>query len=334
MEDLLHLVSQAAKQNIEWSGIENALSSFVIPMSRMEQNSEFHAEGDVWTHTKMVCETLVKLNSFRDLSETRQQAVFLAALLHDCDDYKLFGNECAEKLINSRRIMTDAKIGKKIQQKVCDIISTIGYSKRMTGVVPQTLEGKIVSDADMLEAMGAVGIIRCLTFALARCNKYGTPLFDENVWPVVNMSAEEYKKKDRRSDNFINHFFEKMFKLYELLLTPAGKKEGARRHEFMIIFLEQFFEEQGCANWKAYLKNYIRRQRTSISTKATLKRLRDAGKKLGRPVGSKKPNKLIKREAKIKEMLKNKEPKSNIAKKLKCSRSTLYRYLNTCIKKK
>lgn len=83
MEDLLQLISQAAKQNIDWSGIENALSSFVIPMSQTEQNPEFHAEGDVWTHTKMVCETLVKLDVFRNITEDKQQAVFLAALLHD-----------------------------------------------------------------------------------------------------------------------------------------------------------------------------------------------------------------------------------------------------------
>lgn len=83
MEDLLQLISQAAKQNIDWSGIENALSSFVIPMSQTEQNPEFHAEGDVWTHTKMVCETLVKLDAFRNITEDKQQAVFLAALLHD-----------------------------------------------------------------------------------------------------------------------------------------------------------------------------------------------------------------------------------------------------------
>lgn len=83
MEDLLILVSQAVKQNIDWQGIEAALSSFMIPMSRTEQNPAFHAEGDVWTHTKMVCDTLVKLDSFRKLFEEQQQAVFLAALLHD-----------------------------------------------------------------------------------------------------------------------------------------------------------------------------------------------------------------------------------------------------------
>lgn len=83
MEDLLHLVPQAVKQNINWQGIEAALSSFVIPMSRTEQNPAFHAEGDVWTHTQMVCEALVKLDSFRKLSKEKQQVVFLAALLHD-----------------------------------------------------------------------------------------------------------------------------------------------------------------------------------------------------------------------------------------------------------
>ena len=83
MEDLLQLVSRAAKQNIDWNGIGNGLASFVIPMSRTEQNPAFHAEGDVWTHTKLVCETLVKLDSFRNLTEDEQQAVFLASLLHD-----------------------------------------------------------------------------------------------------------------------------------------------------------------------------------------------------------------------------------------------------------
>jgi len=83
MENLLHRVSQATKQDIDWSGIENVLSSFVFPMSQTEQNPAFHAEGDVWTHTKMVCEELVELDSFRALSEDKQQAVFLAALLHD-----------------------------------------------------------------------------------------------------------------------------------------------------------------------------------------------------------------------------------------------------------
>lgn len=83
MEDLLHLASQAVKGNIDWHGIGNALSSFAIPMSRTAQNPDFHAEGDVWAHTQMVCEALVNLDSFRELTDKKKQAVFLAALLHD-----------------------------------------------------------------------------------------------------------------------------------------------------------------------------------------------------------------------------------------------------------
>ena len=83
MEDLLQLVSQAAKQNMDWRGIEDALSSFVIPMSRTQQNPAFHREGDVWTHTKMVCQELVNLDSFRNLPQKQQEIVFLAGLLHD-----------------------------------------------------------------------------------------------------------------------------------------------------------------------------------------------------------------------------------------------------------
>lgn len=83
MEDLLRLAAQAAEQNIDWAGIEAALASFVIPMSATGQDPLFHSEGDVWTHTKLVCEALVALDAFRDLSGEQQQAVFLAALLHD-----------------------------------------------------------------------------------------------------------------------------------------------------------------------------------------------------------------------------------------------------------
>lgn len=303
--------------------MEKVIKAVKKLLSKDDTGHGFEHVEQVYKNAMKICDTE---------KEADRKIVALAALLHDCDDYKLFGNECAANLTNSRKIMADAKIGKRMQKKVCDILSTIGYSKRMSGIMPQTLEAQIVSDADMLEAMGAIGVIRCLTFALARCNKYGTPLFDKNVWPVTNMSAEEYKEKDRRSDNFINHFFEKMFKLYGLLLTPTGKKEGTRRYEFMIIFLEQFFEEHGCADWKAYLKNYIRRQKTSVSTKATLKRLKESGKKLGRPKGSRSPGKLQKKLETIKKLLDKSVPKSKIAKKMRCSRSTLYRFIDMNIK--
>lgn len=83
MEDLLQLALQADKQNIPWAAMERALASFVRPMSQTLQNPEYHAEGDVWTHTKMVCQALVSLEGYQALEPQRRQALFLAAVLHD-----------------------------------------------------------------------------------------------------------------------------------------------------------------------------------------------------------------------------------------------------------
>ena len=79
--------------------------------------------------------------------------VSLIALLHDADDYKLFGMENAEKLTNAKIIMDDCNVDKAIQEQVCDAINNIGYSKRLKGHSPTTLEGKIVSDVDMCDAL-------------------------------------------------------------------------------------------------------------------------------------------------------------------------------------
>lgn len=83
MEDLLQLALQADKQNIPWAAMERALASFVRPMSQTPQNPEYHGEGDVWTHTKMVCQELVSLEGYQALEPQRRQALFLGAVLHD-----------------------------------------------------------------------------------------------------------------------------------------------------------------------------------------------------------------------------------------------------------
>lgn len=137
MEDLLHLVSQAAKRNIHWAGIEAALSFLVIPMSRTEQDPVFHAEGDVWTHTKMVCEELVKLDTFLALEEEKRQAVFLAALLHDIgkipttrweDDrwtspnHSLAGSKMARQFLWLDMGLCGTPEKMKFRETVCDLI--------------------------------------------------------------------------------------------------------------------------------------------------------------------------------------------------------------------
>ncbi len=201
-------------------------------------------------HVERVYHTALKLCEGQDAD---RETVALAALLHDVDDYKLFGAECAESLANARAVMAAAGVDSQQQGKVLDIIRHMGYSKALKGIRPVTAEGRIVSDADMLDAIGAMGIVRTLVYALARCE---TVVFDRNVWPDLGLSAEEYKKPGRRSDNFINHFFEKLLKIKDLMLTERGRLEAERRHRLMTTFLFGFFEEQGLDDWIAFLRDF------------------------------------------------------------------------------
>ena len=206
--------------------------------------------GHSFDHVERVYHTAIDLCNQEDADI---EVVALAALLHDVDDYKLFGQECADKLTNAKKIMNECNVAPEVQQQVCLVIANMGYSKALKGIRPQTIEGKIVSDADMLDAIGANGIVRCMAFALARCE---TPIFNAEIWPEPDMSAEEYKRPNRKSDNFINHFFEKMLKLKNMMLTESGCKEALKRHKIMVDFLEAFFRENNLPQWQAYLYDY------------------------------------------------------------------------------
>ena len=83
-EQLLALVPDAPSWNIDWHGIEScALKDYAHEMRRTPQSPRWHAEGDVWTHTRMVCESLVAMPEYRELTPAQRRVLFLAALLHD-----------------------------------------------------------------------------------------------------------------------------------------------------------------------------------------------------------------------------------------------------------
>lgn len=97
---------------------------------------------------------------FAEKENANKDIVALIALLHDVDDYKLVGLENAKQLINAKKILEQCTIENDIKEEVLNAIKTIGYSKRLNGIRPTTLEGMIVSDADMCDGIGATGILR------------------------------------------------------------------------------------------------------------------------------------------------------------------------------
>lgn len=171
----------------------------------------------------------------------------LIALLHDVDDYKLFGSESAADLPNARRIMKGHDISEEIQSRVLSEISRIGFNRSLCGIRPVTIEGKIVSDADMCDALGVNGIIRAYRYSI----KDGKPFFDRNAFPLEYMTPEIYKSHD--ADSTVCHIFEKILKLKDLMLTDSGRSEALSRHEITVQILRHLFEEENATEWIEYL---------------------------------------------------------------------------------
>ncbi len=189
---------------------------------------------------------------FAEKENCNKELVALGALLHDADDYKLFGNQNQEQLTNTNRILNEIGADEKTKSTVLDIVANIGYTKRLKGKSPQTIEGKIVSDADMCDAIGANGLLRTHKYSL----KHGNEFFYKDSWPVEDMDASKYTRKCAESATC--HVFEKLLKLKGLMLTESGREEAKERHNFMIAFLRQLFKEENAKDWEEYLDKYLK----------------------------------------------------------------------------
>jgi len=174
-------------------------------------------------------------------------------LLHDVDDYKLFGEKNASELTNAKLFMDNAYVDEEIKKQVLDSIKTIGYSKSLKGVRPNTLEGMIVSDADMCDALGVTGVLRVYQYSL----KNGRPFFDKNIFPITDMTFDKYVSK--RLDTSVCHMFEKILKLKDLMMTESGKKEAIERHNIIVEILYHLFDEEDAAYWVEYLNDYLKK---------------------------------------------------------------------------
>ena len=160
--------------------------------------------------------------------------VLLAALLHDADDEKLFPAGGSEKP-NARRFMTAEGIGREKQDLICGLIDQVSY-KGTDSVVPDTLEGRCVQDADRLDAIGAIGIARAFAYGGAA----GRKMYDPDEPPAGNLDSEGYRN---RKSHTVNHFYEKLLLLKDMMTTSAGREMAEERHRFTEEFLKRFLEE-------------------------------------------------------------------------------------------
>ena len=157
----------------------------------------------------------------------------LAALLHDIADHKFYnGDEAIGPQIASD-FLDSMKVNKEIVDQVIQIMQEISFSK---GLEPSNLEGKIVQDADRLDAIGAIGIARAFAYGGHKQREIYNPEIPSSEYKT----KEEYKKN---SNPTINHFYEKLLLLKDLMNTAKGKAMAQERHVFMENYLKQFYRE-------------------------------------------------------------------------------------------
>ena len=160
----------------------------------------------------------------------------LSALLHDIADPKFHnGDETLATKISSE-FLESIKVEEKIINQVLYIIENISFKNRGESHQNPSLELQIVQDADRLDAIGAIGIARTFNFGGFKNNL----MYHPEIQPKLNMSKEEYKKSNGTT---INHFYEKLLLLKDLMNTETAKKIASERHDFMLKFLDEFYKE-------------------------------------------------------------------------------------------
>ncbi|MET3035601.1 HD domain-containing protein [Chryseobacterium sp. NRRL B-14859] len=185
----------------------------------------FHIER-VWKLSKKIAET----------EDCDQNVVELSALLHDIADPKFHnGDETIAPQI-SREFLELQNVPDETIEKVLFIINNISFKNRDQAPQNPPIELKIVQDADRIDAIGAIGVARTFNFGGFKNNL----MYDPATPPNLGMSKDQYKKSNGTT---INHFYEKLLLLKDLMNTEKGKKLAEERHDYMLNFLDQFYRE-------------------------------------------------------------------------------------------
>ncbi len=191
--------------------------------------------GHDWLHTKRVLANSIHIAKKENANLF---VVQLAALLHDVADAKFHhGDETLGPKVASK-FLKEHNVDQLIREHIVKIIESVSFKNSLfnTDNTFNSIELQIVQDADRLDAMGAIGIARAFNYGGFKNRE----IYNPKITPNMSMSKEEYKKSSAPT---INHFYEKLLLLKDKMNTSTGKKLAEKRHDFMLNYLDQFYQE-------------------------------------------------------------------------------------------
>jgi uncharacterized protein len=164
----------------------------------------------------------------------------IAALLHDIADWKFHDGDMEAGPKAAREWLETLDVDNDVIEHVEDIIRNVSFKGAKSENKLSTLEGKIVHDADKLDAIGAIGIAR--VFAMSAI--YKEAFYDPSVpVPTYTTAAAYQSARDKSGRTVINHFHEKLLLLKDRMFTNMGKQLAIARHEYMVGYLQEFQDE-------------------------------------------------------------------------------------------
>ncbi|MDN2453774.1 HD domain-containing protein [Lactobacillus sp. UCMA15818] len=160
-----------------------------------------------------------------------------AAYLHDVADDKLVKDPAAQN-VKTIAFLKESDFSDDEITEILDITKNLSFSKSLGQNPPiLSISGKIVQDADRLDAIGAIGTLRAIYYG----GKNSQVIYDPTVKPRTSMDKTEYRNLSR--ETIINHFYEKLLNLKAMMNTNTARKIAAGRQTFMLNFLEEFLGE-------------------------------------------------------------------------------------------
>jgi uncharacterized protein len=210
------------------SALVNATIGFV---KKQLENAE---GGHDWFHIERVYKLALRI------AETEANVdvlvVQLAALLHDIADSKFHGGDETIGPRVAREFLTEQQLPEAQLEHVIAIIENISFKGGNQAQSFFSKELAVVQDADRLDAIGAIGIARTFNYGGFK----NRALYDPAIAPNLHLSKEEYKSSTAPT---LNHFYEKLLRLKELMHTQTARELAAERHLFMEQFLSRFYAE-------------------------------------------------------------------------------------------